>query len=202
MNAPEMSRREKLLWTASRMFLSKGYSATSVDEIAEAAGTSGPALYRLFDSKQDLLDQICLAGMEVRQRGQSEAICKNYTNPHDTLRDFVRMRVQFALGPWGYQVPITLAEYRHLSPAAAKKMDAASQIGATEWFRYLVQIRPEESTTDLLATIYTVLMEITYAALHLEDAGVKSDVAPMLERLAMASLTGGQHATAGLQGPR
>src|SRR3546814_9083643 len=63
---PQFDRRTKVLLIAAKSFLKKGYSATSIDEIAEAAGTTGPALYRMLDSKQDILDQLCLAGMERR----------------------------------------------------------------------------------------------------------------------------------------
>lgn len=190
MDATRSNRREDLLVTAARFFLAKGYSAASVDEIAEAAGTSGPALYRLFDSKQDLLDQLCLAGMEMRLKGMQEVLDKDLADPRDTLRELVRARIDFALGPWGYQVPITLAEYQHLSPAAAKKIDAASQVGAAEWFRHLSRLRAETSTRDVLTIIYTVLMEITYFTLNLRDADVQSDVRPFLLRVAMAGLTG------------
>jgi AcrR family transcriptional regulator len=55
---PELDRRERLLLIAAKYFLNKGYSATSVDEIAEAAGTTGPVLYRIFDGKQGILDQL------------------------------------------------------------------------------------------------------------------------------------------------
>src|SRR3546814_4549349 len=36
---PEFDRRTKVLLIAAKSFLKKGYSATSIDEIAEAAGT-------------------------------------------------------------------------------------------------------------------------------------------------------------------
>lgn len=184
----ELSRREKLLWIAAQLFRVKGYSATSVDEIAEAAGTTGPALYRLFDSKQEILDQICLAGMQVRRLGVEKAVSKNYEDPHDTLRDLVRERVDFAFSRWGYQVPITMAEAKHLSPAASRKIETASEIGSSEWFRCLAQIRPQTPTRQLLSTIYSVLMEISYVALSVDDLDVQENVRETLERVALAGL--------------
>jgi AcrR family transcriptional regulator len=190
MAEPEVDLRTKFLGIAAQIFLTKGYAAASVDEIAAAAGTSAPALYRLFESKQDLLDQICLMGMEERMRGVYRAVEAGKGDAYATLRLLVRTRIDFAFGPWGYQAPITLTDYRHLSPAAAREIDTASTIGTAEWFRCLVHIRPGVPTRELLATIYAILMEITFVALRLEDMGPLEDVKPTLERIAMAGLTG------------
>ena len=186
---PARDKRESLLLVASRFFLRKGYSATSIDEIAEAAGTTGPALYRIFDSKQDILDQLCLAGMEMRLEGIQAAIGKGHDDPRDTLRDLVRARIEFAFSAWGAQAPITLAEHKYLSPAAARRVDTASEISLSEWLRCLSQVRPATPTRELLAIIYAVLLEISYVAVDIDDIGNGHDVRDILERVAMAGLT-------------
>ena len=47
-------RREQLLAAATQAFARTGFAATSLDDIAEAAGISRVLLYRHFDSKTDL----------------------------------------------------------------------------------------------------------------------------------------------------
>jgi AcrR family transcriptional regulator len=47
-------RREQLLAAATQAFARAGFAATSLDDIAEAAGISRVLLYRHFDSKTDL----------------------------------------------------------------------------------------------------------------------------------------------------
>jgi hypothetical protein len=79
----------------------------------------------------------------------------------------------------------------NLSPAAARKVDTASEISLSEWFRCLVQIRPETSTRELLSIIYAVLMEISYVVLYIDDIDINQDVGGILERVAMAGLTSG-----------
>lgn len=54
----EQSTKEKLMASALDLFSTKGYSATSVDEIAENIGIKGPNLYKYFKGKEDLLDEI------------------------------------------------------------------------------------------------------------------------------------------------
>ncbi|HCM28533.1 MAG: hypothetical protein A2Z99_18025 [Treponema sp. GWB1_62_6] len=50
----DVKRREKLLATALAQFAEKGFSATSVNDIARGAGISIGALYSYFPSKDDL----------------------------------------------------------------------------------------------------------------------------------------------------
>jgi AcrR family transcriptional regulator len=53
--------REKLLATAKQSFLRDGYVATSLDQIAEAAGFSKGAVYSNFESK----DELCLLVLDA-----------------------------------------------------------------------------------------------------------------------------------------
>lgn len=52
------STKEKLMVAALDLFSQKGYSATSVDEIAESIGIKGPNLYKYFKGKEALIDEI------------------------------------------------------------------------------------------------------------------------------------------------
>ena len=51
---PSATVRQRLLEKALELFTSKGYAATSVREIVEAAGVSKPVLYYWFGSKEGL----------------------------------------------------------------------------------------------------------------------------------------------------
>src|SRR5687768_15974899 len=59
---PAARRRRQLLDTARDVFAQKGFHATSMDDIADAAGVSKPVLYQHFRSKRqlylDLLDDV------------------------------------------------------------------------------------------------------------------------------------------------
>src|SRR5579859_6205907 len=51
---PRHERRRQLLDAALEVFVSQGYHAAAMDEIAERAGVSKPVLYQHFPSKLDL----------------------------------------------------------------------------------------------------------------------------------------------------
>jgi AcrR family transcriptional regulator len=58
LSAPE--RRKLIETAATRLLAERGIAATTVDDIAQAAGVTKPMLYRHFESKQDL----CVALLE------------------------------------------------------------------------------------------------------------------------------------------
>src|ERR1700720_3780165 len=51
---PRHERRRQLLDAALEVFVSQGYHAAAMDEIAERAGVSKPVLYQHFPSKLEL----------------------------------------------------------------------------------------------------------------------------------------------------
>src|SRR5262249_30560072 len=48
-------RRAQIALAAAELFCARGYPDVGIDEIAEAVGISGPAIYRHFPTKYDLL---------------------------------------------------------------------------------------------------------------------------------------------------
>ena len=61
-----VSRREAILDAATKLFSTRGYADTGIDDIGEAVGVTGPAVYRHFASKQELLDRSARAGGRAR----------------------------------------------------------------------------------------------------------------------------------------
>jgi AcrR family transcriptional regulator len=57
-------RKRQLLATAKHLFVTHGYTATTTEKIAQAAGVSEPVLYRHFESKKALFLEVL---QEVRE---------------------------------------------------------------------------------------------------------------------------------------
>lgn len=55
---PREQRRAQLLELATSVFTQKGFQATSMDDIAAAAGVTKPVLYQHFDSKETLYVEV------------------------------------------------------------------------------------------------------------------------------------------------
>jgi len=59
------SKEEHVLETAFNIFYKHGYNRVTVNEIAEAAGISRPALYLLFNSKEQIFNAAIKRNVEV-----------------------------------------------------------------------------------------------------------------------------------------
>jgi AcrR family transcriptional regulator len=94
MRLPAAQRREQLLETATTVFAEKGYHATSMNDVAEAAGVTKPVLYQHFSSKRELFVELLTEiGDELR-----ETIAKataDATRPRQQIEDGFRAYFHF-----------------------------------------------------------------------------------------------------------
>lgn len=86
--------RERILRVASRLFLSKGYAATSTRDIALAAGIRQPSLYYHFATKADILQAVALATVEPSLRKAQALATDASLEPFDRLMQLVDFDVR------------------------------------------------------------------------------------------------------------
>ncbi|MBN9183576.1 MAG: TetR/AcrR family transcriptional regulator [Microbacterium sp.] len=89
----ERAGREALLESARRLFLERGYSAVSMQQIAEAAGMTKGAPYYHFKNKDDLFVSILVEEIERQRAGFVEVL-----NQPGSDEDRLTLAVAFALG--------------------------------------------------------------------------------------------------------
>jgi TetR/AcrR family transcriptional regulator, transcriptional repressor for nem operon len=93
--------RDKLLDAAQRLMLAKGYPATTVDEICEAARLTKGSFFHYFDSKEDLakalLDRYAPSGPPSGQRSLS----MKERDPLERVFDYVDFWARYHDGPHG-----------------------------------------------------------------------------------------------------
>ncbi|MFV0317434.1 MAG: TetR/AcrR family transcriptional regulator [Microthrixaceae bacterium] len=69
MRLPAARRREQLIETATAVFAEQGFNATSMNDVAEAAGVTKPVLYQHFSSKRELFVELLTEiGDQLRDR--------------------------------------------------------------------------------------------------------------------------------------
>jgi AcrR family transcriptional regulator len=87
---PERSaRRDDVVRLAGQLFAEKGYRATTVREIADAAGILSGSLYHHFDSKESIGDEI-LAGFLEEILADYRAAVASDSDPRAVLEQIVR----------------------------------------------------------------------------------------------------------------
>lgn len=85
----EAARREELLRIAANLFAERGYAATTVRDIASAAGILSGSLYHHFDSKEAMVDAI-LSGFVAETIAELEAVLARGEGPRQTLEGLIR----------------------------------------------------------------------------------------------------------------
>ncbi|HET8599928.1 MAG TPA: TetR/AcrR family transcriptional regulator [Segeticoccus sp.] len=88
---PRSARRVQLLEAAQEVFVSSGYHAAAMDEIAERAGVSKPVLYQHFPGKLDLY----LAILDRHAKGLVDAVRSAIASTTDN-----KLRVTAAIGAY------------------------------------------------------------------------------------------------------
>jgi TetR/AcrR family transcriptional regulator len=86
-------QREQILVVAARLFAASGYSATSMNEVAEALGTSKANLYHYVRDKYKLLVEICETHIARLESVVREVEQQNLA-PEPRLRQLVLRFVQ------------------------------------------------------------------------------------------------------------
>lgn len=77
--APEV-HRERIAAAAESLFLKRGIEATTVDDIAKAAGYGKATVYVYFKNKEDIVGLLVLKSMKLLQHNLSQAVCQNDTS--------------------------------------------------------------------------------------------------------------------------
>jgi AcrR family transcriptional regulator len=81
-------RRADVLAAAADLFASRGYAATTVREVAEAAGILGGSLYYHFDSKESMVDEI-LSGFLTQMWADYDRVTGAGLRPAQTFRELI-----------------------------------------------------------------------------------------------------------------
>lgn len=94
-NRPRPSRRDEILSVAADLFAERGFAKVTVDDIGNAVGISGPALYHHFDGKESLLGEM-LVGISEVLLSKAIAIVDSHSLG-DALDPMIAMHVDFAV---------------------------------------------------------------------------------------------------------
>ncbi|OAH59979.1 TetR family transcriptional regulator [Dietzia cinnamea] len=106
------TRREELLSIAAGLFAERGLRATTVRDIADAAGILSGSLYHHFSSKEAIVDEI-LRGFLDALFGEYRRIVEAGLGPRETLEHLVRASFE-AIHRDRDEVAIYQDELKHL----------------------------------------------------------------------------------------
>ncbi|WP_024800845.1 TetR/AcrR family transcriptional regulator [Nocardia sp. BMG51109] len=112
-DASKSARRNELLALAAGLFAERGLRATTVRDIADAAGILSGSLYHHFDSKESMVDEI-LRGFLDDLFGRYREIVDSGLSARDTLEALVLASYE-SFDHWHAAVAIYQTEAKRLS---------------------------------------------------------------------------------------
>ena len=127
----EPNRRADLLRAAARLFVEKGFDATTTRDIAEAVGMRSGSPFYHFRSKQELLKEAMIDGLEAGRARLLVAI-DGVVDPERRLYVLVRTHLATLLEA-DCNSPMLLNETRSLDVAARAEIAAAFDRYQAPW---------------------------------------------------------------------
>jgi len=114
--------KNMIIEKARKIMLDKGYTGTSMREIARACSFDQSNIYNYFRNKEQLLFQILAEGLVSQIESVKHLENDTTTGPLEQLRFIVLNQVNIGLGHTGNDMLLVDAELRNLSPANRKKI--------------------------------------------------------------------------------
>ncbi|MDD3192596.1 MAG: TetR/AcrR family transcriptional regulator [Oscillospiraceae bacterium] len=149
--------REQIMKAAEKLFLEKGFSQTTIDDISKSSEYSRRTIYAYYESKNDILHHIIEKGLQTLKTDIEKAVNRN--------DDFIR----------GYKaICIAMSKYQRECPFSADNINHANAAN----FDLKNLSDAEKHILRLGAEINTILA--TFIATGKEQGIVRQDIIPML----------------------
>ena len=180
------SRRDLILVAATRLFAERGFHGVGMDDLGQAAGISGPGIYRHFSGKDAILAALLGDVSKRLLAGASERATT--ARGADLLTALVRWQVDFAL-----RNPelITIQE-RDLDALPAARRPAVRRVQRSYveiWVVALQECSPQLSAAAARTAVHAAIGLINSTPHSVVPASPPADVAELLHRMALAALT-------------
>lgn len=188
-------RADRILAAAAQLFRERGYHDVGIDEIGEAVGITGPAVYRHFKGKEALL--VGAAERSIAQFGAAyaDAVAAS-DDPDEQLEGLVRATMAGTLDDRDL-VAVYLRETRHLSGEPRAKLQAAQRSTFRYWMNALSRIHPGITPTDATYRVQAVT-GVAQSLVSYQPSLSRARLEDVLTRAGMAALHADVHPFVGV----
>lgn len=183
-------RKAQLISIAAKIFAEEGYTETTIERISNEAGITGPALYRHFSSKQEILDTICVNGIGQALDTARAIHSKADLSPEDMLRELIKTRLDYLFGPMCPAYLLAVSQKAHLSTAALAKTTSMQKEFRDICAELLHKIKPDADDKQIRIAFFAVQSMSIYSAWRYKDRGMlpAEEFKGLLERMDMNTL--------------
>lgn len=159
----ERNRKAQLVGIAADLFRERGYHSVGVNDIAGAAGISGPAVYRHFRSKQEILTHVVLGCLDA----VGSAVDSALESPDGESRLHAVNAALAKLAVDKREVAaLWRTQGRHLDPADQARTRAHWAQPLGRWVAEVRRVRPSLGAADAELLCWAALSVFGSVAVH------------------------------------
>ncbi len=140
------ARREAILQAAGKLFAERGYAAVGMNDIGAAAGVTGPAVYRHFDSKSALvtaaIEQIITLIEQAAEAVSSGPPAQYQTTPSQMLAGHIQAYAAVVAGQRSIMA-VFVREVHHLPPEYGGKLRERQRALVATWTDMTKAVHPD-----------------------------------------------------------
>jgi AcrR family transcriptional regulator len=154
--------RRAIMVAATDLFRDRGFRETSLADIGAAAGVSGPAIYRYFTSKGELLS-VLIEQAAIDWREAVDEVLDMDVPPSLALERLIDAAVVLQLRN-GNLRDVFNKEYRSLDDDARRRVARIERVRMAEWVHLLSEVHPgleEDEARAVVTMIDGMLRSIT-----------------------------------------
>ena len=154
-----LARRQSLLDEACALIFERGYEPVSIADIGAAAGVSGPAIYRHFASKAEILETLCNQTIDrlIELAGPRRA------DPAEELAALLHGQVRLTVRHWKL-VRIFTDEERSLPAEMRRTVRRREREHAQRWIDAARSLSPGRKAAEIEMEVYATVGLILSAA--------------------------------------
>jgi AcrR family transcriptional regulator len=179
-------RRERLLNAAAELVAQRGFHAVGIADIGAAAGVTGSAIYRHFETKVDLLVALFDRVVDDLNDAAQSAVA-TAGDAGDALAMLVRAHVAFALGQRAV-VMVYRQEAHNLPDIDRRRLRRKQRAYAETWTDALGRLHPHLPRPSVRAAVHAVFGMINSVA-DFRSGLADDELSEILVSLALAALS-------------
>jgi AcrR family transcriptional regulator len=173
---------------AAELFADQGFDRVSIDDIGHVCGVSGPAVYRYFASKDDLL-VATYDHLYTRSANEIDAIVAEGVSGREFVERLIDSQIRMALEEQE-KVRVVDLERRRLPGSMAERLHAEARRTTRIWVDAVKKARPELSTDEAEVTVHGLLALINSIALRQKTKPVNASLEKHLRSMALSVALG------------
>jgi AcrR family transcriptional regulator len=181
---PRGQRRERILASATSLFEENGFHGAGIDDIAAAAGVTGPAIYRHFKNK----DAVLVALFDRLSERLAAILDKVASHgPREALETLVRLHVRLAFEERALIV-VYISEERNLPEPERRRVRRFQRAYVEAWADLLRPLRPDQSDDERRTAVHAAIGLLNSTGYRRQVGLPRGQAEELLTRMALVAL--------------